>query len=265
MYTHQVGEKRHIVVLDDVSEMYALGYQCKKECDRYAAGWRYNADSILRHTRTGREDLVRVADDMLANIEDQIPLSKGWRNIDDVVGAVPNVPAFLAGHPQCMRRRERTNKDNAPVTMFVDISASAAVSDNTMIKRGAAMLALVRMLSQVRPVELWAGVMWSDPGVACSVVWKIDTMPLDLARAAVHLADPRTSRVFGFGVASTTAKHNLRGRWTDMPTRFAELKALQGWPDDTLYVPHIHLHDPLSSNPVGFVRRELSKYTGQGE
>lgn len=262
MKTYDISFRRKCVVLDDPSEMHDVGMRHIVECQRYARGWHYDAREFLQQTRHGREDLVQMADQFIQKIEDLIPVTKGWRSVDDVVGAVPNVPAFLAGHPQHMRRRARVDRDTTPVRIFVDISASASVDDSIMTRRGAALLALVRLLTSHRPVELWAGVLWSDKKAACSVVWKIDTLPLDLARAATYLADPRTSRVFGFGVASHAVSFDLVGEWYQYEQRFAELKQLMSWDDQTVFVQKIHLYDKLVSNPVEFVRRELSKYTG---
>lgn len=262
MQIHDIGYRRKCVVLDDPSEMRALGWRYMQECKRYAIGWHYDAEAFTDRLPHGREDLVPMADELIQKIEDLIPVTKGWRNVDDVVGAVPNVPAFLAGHPQHMRRRARVDRDTTPVRIFVDISASASVDDAVMTRRGAALLALVRLLTNHRPVELWAGVLWSDKAAACSVVWKIDTLPLDLARAAMYLADPRMSRVFCFGVGSSVVGYHMVGAWHEYEKRFDELKQLMSWSDDTVFVQKIHLYDELVSDPVGFVRRELSKYTG---
>jgi hypothetical protein len=112
---------------------------------------------------TGDTALVAEADKFLSQIEDQMPVSRGWRNIDDVVGAVPNVPAFLAGHPQCMRRRAHVAKDTAPLAIYMDLTSSGGISAEKVERRGVVLLALARLLVEHRPVELWVGAALGGP------------------------------------------------------------------------------------------------------
>ena len=65
-------------------------------------------------------------------LEDQIVHTRKWRNIDDVVGSMPNIPAFLAGTPNAMRRRVRVDRDDAPVSIFMDLTSSAGISRETV-------------------------------------------------------------------------------------------------------------------------------------
>lgn len=54
-----------------------------------------------------------------------------------------------------MRLKRRCTTVAAPLAVFVELVASAGIDAHTCLKRGAAMLALVRTLANFRPVELW--------------------------------------------------------------------------------------------------------------
>jgi hypothetical protein len=88
-----------------------------------------------------------------------------------------------------MRRRERSLNEFAPITIYVDLFASAAFSSADIQVRGAAILALTRILTAHRVVTLYVGLASSlfYSGKTLMLGVKIDTTPLDLARAAYAL------------------------------------------------------------------------------
>jgi hypothetical protein len=224
----------------------------------------------------GDNDLVRESDDFLRQIEDQVPMSRGWRNVDDVVGAVPNIPAFLAGHPQCMRRRERTMRDNAPLAIYMDLTSSAMISARDVQRRGVTLLALVRQLVEHRPVELWVGISlgkgWSrsygsgNSPASGTVAWKIDTAPLDLARAAFYISATVMARGFGYNISNH--RQNTGGGWPldshDLHCRTAKERlgaVFTG--QEMLYIPPIIGYDELVSKPVEWIKRTMASYVQQ--
>ncbi|MCI0554169.1 MAG: hypothetical protein L0287_24730 [Anaerolineae bacterium] len=215
----------------------------------------------------GDADLVAESDAFLAQIEDQVPMSRGWRNIDDVVGAVPNVPAFLAGHPQCMRRRERMMKENAPLAIYMDLTTSAGIGAKTVQKRGVTLLALTRLLVEHRPVELWVGTSLGNnrrvSESSCTTMWRIDTAPLDLARAAFFIGATAMSRGFGYGVCM--ADLGSGGNWPfnnyDRHCRTAKDRMAVAFPgQDLLYLPPIMVDDELVNQPVDWIKRVMASY-----
>lgn len=175
-------------------------YDALADADRDAWAGATNADA-LAWCETGNLDGVEKADALLSRFETLAfaTHAKGWR--EDVSGAIPNVPAFIAGHPLNMRRREKIENAAAPITIFCDIFASCSYTGEQITKRGAAVLALVRILSMRRPVELWLGgcaAHRSENGKLVAPVVKIDTAPLDLARAAYALTHPAFLRRVAF-------------------------------------------------------------------
>jgi hypothetical protein len=236
------------------------------------------AQAIAR-THTGDSALVAPSNALISQLEDQVVHTKKWRNVDDVVGAITNVPAFLAGVPQCMRRRQRTMRDDAPVVIFMDLTSSAGIKAEDLLARGTAILAFARMLSDHRTVELWGGISlgedyygarytgteekaWSN-----TVGWRIDTAPLDLARAAFLLASPAIARGIGYALGgATSTKGRWNGSWpfgnhsAHVRTQEERLRRALG-NSEVLLVPSIYLNDPLVRDPVGWIKRELSRYT----
>lgn len=232
-------------------------------------GWSGGSMETLRkHASQGDESLVSASEKFLAEIEDQVPLSRGWTNVEDVVGAIPNIPAFLAGHPQHMRRRQRVARDTAPLTIYMDLTSSAALSAVTVQKRGIVLLALVRMLVEHRPVSLMVGTSKGRYGVSGTIAWRIDTTPLDLARAAYHISSTTMARGFGYGVDD--AIHETGGSWPfgsyDLHCKTAAAR-LQAVTDigEVMYIPPIFVADEMVQRPVEWLKRVMAKYLGEKE
>lgn len=225
-------------------------------------------DEFAKKVVAGDEELVASSEAFLAKIEDQVPMSRGWRNVDDVVGAIPNVPAFLAGHPQCMRRRERTMKETAPLAIYMDLTSSAGIGSSDVQKRGIVLLALTRLLVEHRPVELWVGTSLGSRGHSGTTAWRIDTAPLDLARAAFHIGATVMSRGFGYGLCRDLLKTD--GHWPfdnyGKHCETAKQRIAFAFPgQELLYIPPIHLNDEMTTNPIGWVKRTMAEYVVREE
>ena len=165
---------------------FASGVRCCNSASETTwAGGTY-AECLAR-TRHGDLSLVAESDELLRKFEALTFATprREWRAAE--AGHVPSVPAFIAGHPQSMRRRARRESEVAPVTIVVDLFASCTFSHRDILARGAAVLALTRVLSAVRPVEVYVGcgtTRRSFTGGTAFIAAKLDTAPLDLAHAA---------------------------------------------------------------------------------
>jgi hypothetical protein len=227
-------------------------------------------DELLNKIMLGDETLVAASEAMLEKIEDQVPMSKGYQTVDDVVGAFPNIPAYLAGQPMCMRRRKRVTKNNAPLVIYMDLTSSAGIDAKRIQDRGTVLLALVRLLCDHRAVELWVGTGLGGGynGVSGTVAWRIDTAPLDLARAAFRIASTSIARGFGYEMA--TEKFETGGGWPLGDFRRHQATAKERLANvfegqEILYVPPIFLTDEMTTDPVGWVKRTLKEYVGGGD
>jgi hypothetical protein len=74
----------------------------------------------------------------------------------DIAGAFPDVPAFLAGDPTCMRRMVNQVSDTRPIRIFVGMASSCTFNAEQLAKRGALVSALALQLSKTRTVDVFA-------------------------------------------------------------------------------------------------------------
>jgi hypothetical protein len=233
----------------------------------------YTAEKAMECARNGDASLVARSDEYLSALEIEAPTSQAWRTLDSVVGAFPNVPAYLAGNPHNMRLRRRTNVDTAPLTIVVDIGSSAGVSQDQLLKRGAALLALVRVLSNLRPVELYATTMLGSDTEAHITIVKIDTTPLDLARAAFMLSHPAYGRGLMYQYFRKVHHRPYQTDWpyggnrnlSRLASRAHELFGAYLKTDKFLFLAGKHLTS--IPDPVEWLKEMISKYgaDNQGE
>lgn len=166
----------------DVLADYAAAATYKPSDPKWAGA---TLPEALRLTRDGDARLVARSDELLRRYEAlAFPTTRRqWRN--DVAGYFPNVPAHIAGVPTSMRRRERRENVIAPITVYVDLFLSAMFDAEAAMARGAAILALTRVLTAHRAVTLYVGygTTTHDGHTLCPMV-QINTTPLDLAHAA---------------------------------------------------------------------------------
>ncbi len=161
------------------------------------------SQETARHARAG--DLSRVAksDAYLARLEAALPVAyTRGELVLTVSGALPDVPAYLSGAPANMRRRT-PRATPAPICIVCDVATSESTSNDIIARRGAATLALLRRLEMAgHPVEVWAGYAADHKGGpgsgAAAIVTRIDSAPLDLARAAWVLGSPAMQRQLYF-------------------------------------------------------------------
>lgn len=264
---HHAGRKDHWLICDSVSEFADL----PGKDDGYTRDSKWAGASSLeeakRMARTGDTSLVPRSDKYLTAYEAEFPSSRRmWQ--DNVSGAFPNIGAYLAGSPCSMRNRVRTTDNTAPLTIFYDGALSAMCSQEQMERRGVAVLALVRMLAGRRPVELWyvCGLDADKGENAAFVTARIDTSPLDLARACHMLTSLSATRVVAFSAAHKA--HGYTGRWPygmgALSVADMETCLKQAFPDagEMLCIPGMHGKDPLSKNPEQWLRDRLAQYAG---
>ena len=156
-----------------------------------------------RHARAGYLSRVAKSDAYLSRLEAALPVqyTRGELTLT-VSGALADVPAYLSGAPANMRRRT-PRATPAPICIVCDVATSESTSDAVINARGAATLALLRRLELAgHPVEVWAGYSADHRGGAGSgsvaIVTRIDSAPLDLARAAWVLGAPAMQRQLYF-------------------------------------------------------------------
>lgn len=156
----------------------------------------------------GSAKATAACDRLLDKMESVGFATSRFATVAAVAGGAPCVPAYLAGSPMAMRRRVKISDDCAPLAVVVDLGISASVKPATIERRGAAALALVRLLAATRPVTLWAVTgqqisRYSDHATDAAFAVQIETAPLDVARAAWLLASPDAFRRAAFAACQT--------------------------------------------------------------
>ena len=255
--------------------LYDSGSEFGEACERArvsftGSSWYGKEDkaTALRKLSTGDNALVPASEALLAKLEGLLPHTQRYVNVSDVVGALPNVPAYLSGNPINMRRRARVARDDAPISVVCDVTSSAAINASDLLRRGTALLAFVRLLSDHRQVSLWCGIGLDVRGSGSSMVlWRIDTTPLDLARAAHLLSAPSVAR--GLGYQLSHKLHSSGGGWPfnshtkQAATGEQRLRAVLG--EAVHFIPPLFVRDELVTKPVDWLKREMVKYLPEEE
>ena len=227
-------------------------------------------DRAVTYTRTGDLSGVPASDAFLAKFEMLSPMRSAWERRTDVIGTTLDVGAYMADRPLHMRRRVRTTAETAPLTVAVDLVSSGGINSADLVKRGALILALVRSLSISRPVELWAGgsaLPYGKKG-AWHVYFKLDTAPLDLARAAHVMTSPAVAR----GMIYATIEHeagatggSLHWPYRDHTWSRANMRPVLSrafGQADMLTIAAPHSNDELINKPEKWFERMLAEYGG---
>lgn len=204
----------------------------------------------MKRASEGNPALTDACDRLLDKMESVDFATSRFATVAAVAGGAPCVSAYLAGSPLAMRRRVRLVDDAAPLAVVVDIGVSASVEHDTIQRRGAAALALVRLLSATRPVALWIVTgqqtdIYDDKRNAAFAL-RLDTAPLDVARAAWLLCAPEAFRRAAFAacfaIAGHAGKRNvnwLNNNHRDHPELIRKIMPALTGADDFVVVPSL--------------------------
>jgi len=272
------GKSIHYIIAQSLSELGEFARASMLRSSSSSSYWDMNLGmkGAIDYCFTGDLSAVEQSDALLHKMEEHITMPSTralWT--DDVAGAFPNIPAYIAGQPLNMRTRTKHQIDSAPLAIMVDLGISAAINATQVRNRGTAILALVRALSAHRPIELWAMDFGSaDDGtssfsykgsnaVCCAA--KIETSPLDLSSACYALTHPAFVRQILFGLEEKY--HDFRGGWPFRINRALsrhemEVLCAPMWPhvSETLALPGLHVADQSMTDPEAWLKRQLSEH-----
>src|SRR5678816_328777 len=256
--------RKTVFNLFDSSTAMAMHYKARGFKPRCSFG---NEGPTLDKALHGDLSAAATSDAFMAKFEALNLVSTGFETRDDVVGAVPNIGAFLTGSPMNMRLRRRTLREAAPLAIVCDLTTSAAIDADAMSRRGSVILAAARILSATRPVELWAFVgLGHKSGGAVFAGHRIETSPIDLARAAPVFADHLWARNVGYATCDQPEHGGANGAWpyngSSLKTEEFEQVMRLALPHlaDTLAIPSLHSSDELLTQPERWLRNVLTKY-----
>lgn len=177
------------------------------------------------------------------------------------VGSFPNVAEFLQGLPMNMRRRQEQESEQSPIRVVVETLVSAGVKEEQIVRRGAAVAALVMRMNEIRPVELW--VCWGMRIRHNDIIGrvKLDTTPISLSNIVAVLSTPQFCRGIMFAEARSKARETqsgIRWAWGTEPSGQYHVQqmreALELEPQD-IYLPGGYLSEAslFMRDPVAWV------------
>lgn len=237
--------------------------------DHWSGGSR---EDNLNKLANGDMSLVQEAEALVNKMIDAQVFTLGVPMLQhSVVGFVPNVPAAIIGHPKDMWRRntEDTQSLNSPLSIYAEVVVSGGVSHEELMQRGIAVLAFVMAMQSVRPIELYTYQGLGNSHGAYGTVTKVETKPLDLARAAWMLTSPGYARTLAFAGAYHLGPADGSWPWNSYPVKSeyepSMREMLEMQPED-IFLCGAFLNDKLAlSNPVEWVRQMIAKHSGVQE
>lgn len=235
-------------------------------------------DSMSRGTTTHLDAANKIINEM----QDQNVFSVGLPTLQNsVAGFMPNVPAALIGHPRNMVSRAVSDLQgiNTPLNIYMEPGISGGLTITQVVQRGISILAFVLAMQNIRPIELYIAetnnVDHYKPNCFGAAV-KIDTKPLDLARACWVFTHPEYVCPIGFATSvdlyhKTTGKYsNYCGwSWEGRPQNVNYQQAIReiyDMSDTDIFIPGGHLFDSLMiTDPVAWVKQMIAKHSTQME
>lgn len=219
------------------------------------------------------DDLAAIEiEKILSKIESHMLITTGSHVSDDVVGATPNVPAFLSGQPMNMRTRKSAKTGRGPISLFLETTTSSGFTGRDRIGRIAAMMALARALAVHRPLNLWFNITWGGTGRLTQTSVQIETNPIDMSRIAALCANlDNVNSAGGQDSRNNCANHcastgNNWGSWAYgipiLERKFAgEILARVISPgSEVAYLPAGLMGTDDLTNPENWVERMLKKF-----
>jgi hypothetical protein len=225
-----------------------------------ARGWsgQLSSDEAYQYTLAGDDSRVEKCQALVDQFSNDCDLALSYPTWNpDVCGAYPLVPEFLAGLPECMMRRQMTDSDRAPVTLWVCVTSSGGIDAEECEARGIAIMALAMALSQTRAVNvrLFSGL---DGPMRNHLVTVDLPQPFSLAQAAFILSSQSFSR--GLTYKFLDNESGAGGGWPDdihhgkYASRREDWKKLLPIGADDVVFPHIFMGDPDLVDPVGYCK-----------
>lgn len=218
----------------------------------------------INYLHNGKAD-VEAMHNLMESLELQLSLPTKV-NRPSVRGHRVNMSGYLAGSPLSMMHREVTTSDHTPVRVWVCTTSSWSISPEQVTARGAALGAFALALSKVRPVYITPFVygFGSSKSDACQypsyggalVSCDLQSSPLYVNELAAHM-DSCVTRYVGLNAVWLV---DNRCRSSSLHQDAATMQRILGVQPNDLYIPGIHLHDPLLADPVAWIKHNLAKY-----
>jgi hypothetical protein len=153
--------------------------------------------------------------------------------------------------------------DRTPLRIWVGLTSSAGVTREELTKRGVTLAAFALAVSEKRPVYITPYVVNSSyrgRGADTFLSWDIQTSPIVLSELMGCLSSPEVTRYAGLA-ATYRINPGCNGQWPSIYNDERKMREVLGANPDDLYLPSIHLYDPLLADPIGWLHTNVAKYT----
>lgn len=227
-------------------------------------------EEVRSSVENGNVSAVPKAEALLDKVSADLALSglaPRWGR--SVVGAFPDVPAFLGGAPECMLRRSPDRGPLGAINVYYSPITAAVTTPEESFRYGVTVLAAVMALSRVRPVNVYY---FTPLGIGDHVI-RLRTDPMVLSESAYILTSAGFYRSVSYEYAHGFGWEGSWGAWVcssvsrgpgqKLPReeKIAHMKKILGLGEDDVLVPPV---DPKTmremSDPVAWVNGLLAKY-----
>lgn len=220
----------------------------------------------------GNDELVPEAEELISQLDTEIQTPrKHWA--PSVAGAFPCVPDYLRGLPTSMRRQVEIQSETSPINIYVDIGTSVNIPSELIKKRGIVVLALCLILTRQRALSLHVIDCCKDshdPQGQWITIARVNTQPLDLSTACYALTSSGFPRRLVYELEGSYGASY--GEWPrgynpyssdDFYSRLARTLNLN--PKFCLFVKAAHVNEPLVTDPLGWIKQQLTNFNQEGE
>lgn len=177
-------------------------------------GWEGTLKTVDKGWKEGTKKIKEIRNSVWAKISNRVVEPE---IVPDVCGNVPDVSAYLNGTPECMLRWEDVETDTEAgniIKIIVNGTASAFVKSETIINRGACLLAMIDVLEMCGhycEVYLYFGNYRDSFSSEMTIKIKEPFEQMDIDRFSFMIAHPACFRRLGFAVFEKSDKDIING------------------------------------------------------
>jgi hypothetical protein len=204
------------------SDSYAKNGKDNHGRDTWAGGSHEQCFSMA--SGAGYTAAVAEAEQVAAAVEETVAaqlFATTFNASYQCAGAEVDMGRFLSGEPECMIESEpiRIAREGRAVRICVPAGFVNSVGEEVVRQRGAAVLALVDILSRAQhPLEIWAVFVPANNSMKRRIVYKIEVQsasdPVDIGKIMFALAHPGMFRRLGFCLMDTETDPKLRDNYS---------------------------------------------------
>lgn len=235
--------------------------------DAYWQGGTYA--ECLGKAFNGDDSMVADAERIMTQIEAIADETVRREWVSSPCGAYPVVPEAIAGFPTPMRQLSHVASEYAPVSVYVNTVMSGGISHAQIMRRGAAILALVLKLQETRPVNLFVTIEVQVKRTNLRMVIPIDSQPFSVAVACNALMSTGFTRALGYRMAGPKDTVDWPDEYrtvnTSSPRYTPIARGILGLADTDLYIPPMYLEDPLLNDPIKWINDRIKDCNGGEE